>query len=59
MPISDKIKNEIDKLKIKDEDKELLLEILNIEDEGIFRFKKEYERIIKAYLENSKGVSKK
>ncbi len=59
MPISDKIIREIESLKVKPEVKRLLVDALEIEDEGVFQYKAKYEHLIKTYLESgSKGEKK-
>ena len=54
MPISDKIMQEISKWHATEDEKKLMYDILEIEDQGIFRFTVEYEKLIKAYIEDHK-----
>ena len=46
MPISKKIKEEIKKLETIDDEKELMLDILELEDTGIYQFREEYSKRI-------------
>ena len=36
-------------------EKSLILALLKVEDDGIFRFNSEYEKLINSYLENQEG----
>ncbi len=59
MAISEKIKQKIEKLDEKDEDfKKLLLDILEEESKGDFRYKERFENIINEYLKDKKVVIK-
>lgn len=51
MPISNKILNLIRESDATDDQKQLLIHILEIEEKGVFRFKECYEKIIKDYLD--------
>ncbi len=59
MPISDKIMQEISKSHTTEDEKKLMYNVLKIEDQGIFRFTVEYEKLIKAYIEDHKGEAGK
>lgn len=50
MPISQKIIDRISTTNITNEEKELMMEILQIEDKGIFRFEAAYEKAIKDFI---------
>ncbi len=50
MPISQKILNEIDNLKIEEKMKNLMKSILQLEDDGVKRWNIQYESKIKEYL---------
>lgn len=54
MPISDKIMQEISKSHATEDEKRLMYDVLKIEDQGIFRFTVEYEKLIRAYIEDHK-----
>lgn len=49
MPISEKILKEINALQISRDEKELLIDILTLEEKGISQFRKEYEKQVKAF----------
>ena len=53
MPISEKIQKEIEKVNVSPAEKELLRSILEVEDAGIFRYQQEYEKRIKAHIEQA------
>lgn len=55
MPISNKIKDQIELLDVEDDLKKLMICILEIEDKGTYKFKEAYEKAVKAYLEKSKA----
>lgn len=58
MPISDKILKLIHESDATDDQKALLIQILEVEDKGAFRFKESYEKILKDYLASKKeGVN--
>lgn len=50
MPISEKIVNEINKLETTEQEKDLLLEILTLEDNGAKRWKAQYENAINEHI---------
>lgn len=50
MPISEKIKKEIDGLNEDEQFKNLMLDILKLEDDGAKRWKNEYKKNINSYL---------
>lgn len=58
MPISEKIKNQIQQLDTTEDFKELMLSILTEEDKGNFRFKDTYEKLINEYIQKNGGVEK-
>lgn len=53
MPISEKIISEIEKLNVAEEFQSLMKEILSLEDDGVKRWKVQYESKLKAYLEEN------
>lgn len=53
MPISEKIVERISNLNVDEEFKKMMLKILRDEDKGIYRFKAEYEKHVKEYLEKT------
>ena len=55
MPISEKIIEQVSSSDISENEKSLILALLKVEDDGIFRFNSEYEKLIKSYLENQEG----
>lgn len=50
MPISEKIINRVNGANATAKEKELMLEILKIEDKGVFRYSADYEKIINDYI---------
>jgi len=60
MPISEKITAMINDLRITEDEKNLMLEILEVEDRGVYRYTAEYEKIIKDFisLKEKEGVYK-
>mgnify|MGYP000947003577 CR=1 FL=1 len=50
MPISEKIINRVNDTNATAKEKELMLEILKVEDKGVFRYSADYEKIIKDYI---------
>ena len=54
MPISEKIITRINDSEVSQEEKKLMLEILQVEDKGSFRYQAEYEALIKKYIEEQK-----
>lgn len=50
MPISKKIIDKVDALKITAAERALMMEILEIEDKGSFRFEAVYEKAVKDYI---------
>ena len=54
MPISEKIITRINDSEVSQEEKKLMLEILQVEDKGSFRCQAEYEALIKKYIEEQK-----
>ncbi len=55
MPISEKIKEQIDVLEVQKDFKDLMIAILTEEDKGNFRFKDTYEKLVNEYIETSNG----
>lgn len=51
MPISEKIIKEISELNVPDDEKQLMINLLNIEDEGVYQYVSPYEKQIKQYIE--------
>ena len=52
MPISKKIIDKVDDLKVSEAERSLMMDILDIEDKGSFRFEAAYEKAIKGYIKN-------
>ena len=50
MPISEKIIKRVKDANVTVKEKELMLEILKVEDKGVFRYSADYEKIIKDYI---------
>jgi len=50
MPISEKIIKRVNDANATGKEKDLMLEILKVEDKGVFRYSADYERIIKDYI---------
>lgn len=50
MPISENIIDRVKAANASKEEKKLMMEILQIEDKGIFRYEAAYEKAIKDYL---------
>ena len=50
MPISEKILKQVETAKASEDEKKLMLAILQIEDKGSFRYTDDYEKIIKDYV---------
>ena len=55
MPISANIIEQVSSSDISENEKSLILALLKVEDDGIFRFNSEYEKLINSYLENQEG----
>lgn len=55
MPISEKIIEQVSSSDISENEKSLILALLKVEDDGLFRFNSEYEKLINSYLENQEG----
>ena len=49
MPISEKIIEQVSSSDISENEKSLILALLKVEDDGIFRFNSEYEKLINSY----------
>lgn len=50
MPISQKIIDRVEATTVSPEEKKLMMKILQIEDNGIFRYEAEYEKAVKAFI---------
>ena len=50
MPISEKIIKRVNDANATAKEKELMIEILKVEDKGVFRYSADYEKIIKDYI---------
>lgn len=50
MPISQKIIDRVKSTIVSPEEQELMMKILQIEDNGVFRFEAEYEKAIKMFI---------
>ena len=50
MPISQKISDRVEATTVSPEEKKLMMKILQIEDNGIFRYEAEYEKAVKAFI---------
>jgi hypothetical protein len=50
MPISEKIISRVKCANATAKEKELMIEILKVEDKGVFRYSADYEKIIKEYI---------
>lgn len=57
MPISDKIKKKVNESEASTSEKNLMMQILNIEDRGAFRYQAEYESLIKKYIEENQEAN--
>lgn len=55
MSISTKIQKEINNLDITNNEKQLLLTLLEHEDKSVHQYKKEYVKIVKEYLKELDG----
>ena len=51
MPISQKIIDRVSATSTTPEEQALMMQILQIEDKGIFRFETAYEKVIKDFIE--------
>ena len=58
MPISKKILDEVNKLDVGDKQKELIVSILTMEDEGLRNYTKKYEEAIGLYIRKTKEEDK-
>ena len=57
MPISEKIIAEINKSDADNSEKRLMLELLTIEDEGVYRYVGPYEKLINKYLGDKESAT--
>lgn len=55
MPISQNIITRVENAATSEAEKKLMMEILTIEDKGVFRFEAEYEKAIKTFLSESEA----
>ena len=52
MPISQIILNKIVSSNVDDKQKDLMRQLLDIEDAGIYQYKSEYKKLLKSYIAN-------
>ena len=50
MPISQKIIERVEATTVSPEEQKLMMKILQIEDNGVYRFEAEYEKAVKAFI---------
>lgn len=50
MPISQKIIERVEATAVSQDEKKLMMKILEIEDNGVYRFEAEYEKAVKAFI---------
>lgn len=50
MPISQKIIERVEATAVSKDEKKLMMKILEIEDNGVYRFEAEYEKAVKAFI---------
>ncbi len=50
MPISQKIIDRVKATTVSPEEQKLMMKILQIEDNGVYRFEAEYEKAVKAFI---------
>ena len=55
MPISQKIIDRVKATTVSPEEQKLMMKILQIEDNGVYRFEAEYEKAVKAFIANRDG----
>ena len=55
MPISQIILNKIMTSDVDDKQKELMRQILDVEDAGIYQYKSEYKKLLKNYIANEEN----
>ena len=53
MPISEKILEQVETTAATDSQKALMLEILQIEDKGVFRYEAAYEKVIREFIDSN------
>ena len=53
MPISKKILDQINSSSATKQEKKMMIELLEIEDRGVYRYEAAYEKVIKAFLASS------
>ena len=58
MPISEKIRTQVEKTEATPAEKGLMMEILQLEDKGSYRYRTEYESLIKKYIDKNEGAKK-
>ena len=58
MPISEKIRMQVEKADATPAEKGLMMEILQLEDKGSFRYQAEYESLIKKYIDENEEAKK-
>ena len=58
MPISEKIRTQVEKTEATPAQKSLMMEILQLEDKGSYRYRTEYESLIKKYIDENEEAKK-
>lgn len=58
MPISKKIQIQVEKSRATPAEKALMMEILQLEDKGSYRYQVEYESLIKKYIDEKREAKK-
>lgn len=58
MPISEKIRTQVEKTEATPAQKGLMMEILQLEDKGSYRYRTEYESLIKKYIDKNEEAKK-
>jgi hypothetical protein len=58
MPISEKIRTQVEKTEATPAQKGLMMEILQLEDKGSYRYRTEYESLIKKYIDENEEAKK-
>lgn len=53
MPISEKILDQVKNTTATDAQKALMMEILQIEDRGVFRYEAAYEKVIREFIDSN------
>lgn len=50
MPISQKIIDQVNRAKATPAEKKMMIDLLTIEDKGVFRFEAAYDKVIREYI---------